>query len=60
MKKLVLTAIALSILVTASSCSTNNQIAQQKQACTAGDPHPWCIQFGADQAAEILGFQLPD
>jgi hypothetical protein len=60
MKKLLSTTIALSILLMASSCSTNSQIAQQKQACTAGDPHPWCMQLGADQAAGILGFELPD
>ena len=30
----------------ASGCSTtNNQTVQQKQACTAGNLHPWCMQM---------------
>jgi hypothetical protein len=45
MQKLLSTTIALSILLIASGCSTNNQTAQQKQACTAGDFHPWCMQL---------------
>ncbi|HKN01986.1 MAG TPA: hypothetical protein VJX23_15825 [Candidatus Binataceae bacterium] len=45
MQKLMLTTIALSILLVASGCTTNNQTVQQKQACTAGNPHPWCMQL---------------
>jgi hypothetical protein len=45
MKKLISATIAISILLIASGCSTNDQTAQQKQACTAGDPHPWCTQL---------------
>jgi hypothetical protein len=45
MQKLISTAIALSILLIATGCSTNNQTVQQKQACAAGDPHPWCMQL---------------
>jgi hypothetical protein len=45
MKKLTITTIAISMLLIASGCSTNNQTAQQKEACTADDPHPWCMQL---------------
>jgi len=45
MQKLISTAIALSILLIAAGCSTSNQTVQQKQACAAGDPHPWCMQL---------------
>ena len=44
MLKLTSTTIAISMLI-ASGCAANNQTAQQKQACTAGDPHPWCMQL---------------
>ena len=37
--------IALSILLTAAGCTANNQTVQQQQRCTAGDPHPWCVQL---------------
>jgi len=46
MQKLIYATIALSIFLSASGCSTtNNQTVQQKQACTAGNPHPWCMQM---------------
>jgi hypothetical protein len=45
MKKLIPTAIALSILLIAAGCSTNNQTVQQRQACAVGDQHPWCMQL---------------
>jgi hypothetical protein len=30
-----------------SGCASNgqNQTVQQQQACTAGAPHPWCMQL---------------
>ena len=47
MQKYISTAIAISILLIASGCSTNNGTltAQQVQACHAGNPHPWCLQL---------------
>jgi hypothetical protein len=50
MQKLLSTTIAISFLLIASGCSTNGstsngQTAQQRQACTTGDPHPWCMQL---------------
>ena len=45
MQKLISTAIALSIVLIAAGCSTSNQTVQQKQACTVGDQHPWCMQL---------------
>ncbi len=45
MQKLISTAIAFSILLIAAGCSTNNQTVQQKQACSVGDQHPWCMQL---------------
>jgi hypothetical protein len=45
MLRLISTTIAISILLIFSGCSTNNQTVQQRQACTAGDQHPWCMQM---------------
>ncbi len=48
MQRFASTTIALSILLIFSGCSTNNpnsQTVQQRQACTVGDPHPWCMQM---------------
>jgi hypothetical protein len=48
MLKLISTTIAISILLIFSGCSSNNQnnqTVQQRQACTAGDQHPWCMQM---------------
>ncbi len=48
MRKNISTAIAISLLLIASGCSTNNSnpsTTQQVQACHAGDPHPWCMQM---------------
>ncbi len=45
MQKLISTAIALSILLIAAGCTSNNQTVQQRQACTVGDQHPWCMQM---------------
>ena len=47
MRKYISTTIATSILLIASGCSTNNstQPVHQVQACTTGDPHPWCMQM---------------
>ena len=45
MQKRISAAIALSIVLIAAGCSTNNQTVQQKQACTVGDQHPWCMQM---------------
>jgi len=45
MQKLVFTTIAISILLLAGGCSSNGQTVQQRQACTAGDQHPWCMQL---------------
>ncbi len=45
MQKFASTTIAISILLILSGCSTNNQTVQQRQACNAGDPHPWCMQM---------------
>ena len=49
MPKLISTTIALSFLLIAAGCSSNNQTVQQKQACTVGDPHPWCMQMAQTQ-----------
>ena len=49
MQKLISTGIALSLLLIAAGCSSNNQTVQQKQACTVGDPHPWCMQMAQTQ-----------
>lgn len=45
MRKYVFTTIALSILVMAAGCTSSSQTVQQRQVCTAGDPHPWCMQM---------------
>lgn len=46
MQKFITTTIAISLLLIAGGCSTNsNQTVQQRRACTAGDPHPWCMQL---------------
>jgi hypothetical protein len=53
MRKPILTTIALSLLLIASGCATNSsqrstttqQTVQQKQACSAGAPRPWCMQL---------------
>jgi hypothetical protein len=45
MRKLMSTTIAISILLIATGCTPNNQTLQQRQACTAGDQHPWCMQM---------------
>ena len=45
MPKYISTIIALSILLILSGCSSNSQTVQQRRACTAGDPHPWCMQL---------------
>lgn len=45
MQRFASTTIAISILLIFSGCSTNNQTVQQRQACTVGDQHPWCMQM---------------
>ena len=49
MRNYISTTIAISFLLIATGCSTNgassNQTVQQRQACTSGDPHPWCMQM---------------
>ena len=48
MVKYISTTIAISLLLIASGCSTNNSSnspTQQVTACHAGDPHPWCMQM---------------
>ena len=45
MQKLISTAIAFSIVLIAAGCTSNNQTVQQRQACTVGDKHPWCMQM---------------
>jgi len=48
MLKYLSTTIAISLMLIASACATNgnqSQTAQQRQACTAGDQHPWCMQM---------------
>jgi hypothetical protein len=45
MQKLVITTIAMSLLLLVGGCSSNSQTVQQRQACTTGDPHPWCMQM---------------
>jgi hypothetical protein len=48
MSKYISTTIAISILLIASGCSTNNSSSpatQQVRACHAGDPHSWCMQM---------------
>jgi hypothetical protein len=45
MQKLISTAIAFSIILIAAGCTSNNQTVQQRQACTVGDKHPWCMQM---------------
>ena len=48
MRNYISTAIAISLLLIASGCSTNNSSSaatQQVTACHAGDPHPWCMQM---------------
>ncbi len=46
MQKLVIATIAISLLMLVAGCSSNgSQTVQQRQACTAGDPHPWCMQM---------------
>ncbi len=48
MRKLISATITLSFMLIASGCATHgNQTAQQQQqqACTAGAPHPWCMQL---------------
>jgi hypothetical protein len=50
MRKIISTTIALSFLLIVGGCATNSantgaQTVQQKQACTAGSPHPWCMQM---------------
>jgi hypothetical protein len=49
MQKLVITTIAISLLLLAGGCSSNSQTVQQRQACTSGDPHPWCMQMAQTQ-----------
>jgi hypothetical protein len=45
MKKFV-SLIALSMILSTAGCGPNsNQVVQQRQACTAGLPHPWCMQL---------------
>lgn len=48
MQKLISTTIAIALLLGLSACSTtsqNAQTVQQRQACNAGDKHPWCMQM---------------
>ena len=45
MPKYVATTIALSFLLIAVGCTSNSQTVQQRQACAAGDQHPWCMQM---------------
>jgi hypothetical protein len=47
MQKYISMIAATFVLLILSGCaSTNqNQTVQQKQACTAGAPHPWCMQL---------------
>jgi hypothetical protein len=43
--KFISTTIVLSVLLVAAGCSPSNQVVQQRQACTAGEHHPWCMQL---------------
>jgi hypothetical protein len=47
MTKYISTIAVTSMLLILGGCasSNQNQTVQQQQACTAGAPHPWCMQL---------------
>jgi len=47
MMKLISMLAMASVLMALGGCasSSSNQTVQQQQACTAGAPHPWCMQL---------------
>jgi hypothetical protein len=66
MQKLFIPTLAISLLMLAAGCSSNSQTVQQREACTSGDPHPWCMQLaqtrplGSTNGPEATGPNNPE
>ena len=66
MQKLLVPTLAISLLMLAAGCSSNSQTVQQREACTSGDPHPWCMQLaqtrplGSTNGPEATGPNNPE
>jgi hypothetical protein len=66
MLKSLVPTLAISLLLLAGGCSSNSQTVQQREACTSGDPHPWCMQLaqtrplGSTNGPEATGPNNPE